>query len=59
MDGRPFLLKDPGFYQRWLKNEPNHYGWGGVRTFAYAEKHPWAKFWAMCEKSVGKFKRVK
>ena len=63
VDGTPFVLNDPGYYQPWLKNDPNEYGWGGVRllagTFVFADKHPWAKYWALCEKSVGKFERVK
>ena len=30
-----------------------------LENFLFADKHPWAKYWALCEKSVGKFERVK
>ena len=56
------MINDPS-WGPWKWGEPNDYGWASVRllagNFLFADRHPWAKYWALCEKSVGKFERVK
>ena len=63
VDGTPFVLNDPGYYQLWLKNDPNEKGAGAVRllatTYQFADRSPSNKYWVMCEKSGGKFQWVK
>ena len=63
VDGTPFVLNDPNYYQPWLENDPNEKGAGAVRllatTYQFADRGPSNKYWAMCEKSAGKFERVK
>ena len=64
IDGTPFVINDPS-WAPWSWHNPNEDGWGGVRLLAnyaymlFDDKYPSAKYWALYEKSVGKFKRVK
>ena len=56
------MIKDQS-WKPWKLHEPNNNGWTSVylepQNALFAYKDPSLKYWALCEKSVGKFERVK
>ena len=62
VDGTPFVINDPG-WKPWSWDQPNNKGFTAVYIVpvyaSFGDERPSLKYWALCEKSVSKFKTVK